>query len=162
MKVKRHERSNTYCGPAALSLITGKHVDKCVEAIHSVYRNDFLSGGRRRPVRGTSRFEMISVLKQFGYQSSKLSIPTFPQRLLTLVGFRYWLRKNGWEPESVYLVNVTGHWLVMKGIKLFDNANPEGIFFGKYGRRRRRVMHAWKVERTVHPVPSASSHQPAV
>jgi hypothetical protein len=54
MKVRRGERSNTFCGPAALSLITGKHVDKCVEQVHE-YRDGL---GKRRNVRGMSNWEM--------------------------------------------------------------------------------------------------------
>src|ERR1700675_4110597 len=166
MKVKRNERSNTFCGPAALSLITHKHVDNCVKTIHSLYRNDFLTGGRRRNVRGVSRYEMLQALGKLGYKATVLpigpggSLPyelrNLPKTCMskngpTLVSFRRWLRKNGTDAKTIYLLNVTGHWMVMKGIKMFDNANPEGVTFGKYTKRRRRVQLAWQIAKLDAP-----------
>jgi hypothetical protein len=148
MKVKRNERSNTFCGPAALSLITHKHVDNCVKEIHALYKRDgFLSGGRRRSVRGVSRFEMLQVLTRLGYDAQVLPVVDKP----TLVSFRRWLRERGTDAKRIYLLNVTGHWMVMRGIKLFDNANPEGVTFGKYTKRRRRVQRAWVIARRDEP-----------
>jgi hypothetical protein len=151
MKVRRGERSNTFCGPAALSLITGKHVDKCVEQVHE-YRDGL---GKRRNVRGMSNWEMTWVLGRMGFQQSKLNVP---KQNPTLVALMRWIkRQDFWDAKNVYLVNVTGHYVVMKGIKLFDNRNPEGVFFGRYEHRRWRVKHVWEVmRRDACPVPAAS------
>lgn len=157
MKVKRGERSNSFCGPAALSLITGKHVDKCVQEVHHYRRN--WSPERRHTVRGMSNWEMTWTLGRLGFQQSKLCLP---KQNPTLVAFMRWLkRQERWSAKKVYLINVTGHYVVMKGIKLFDNRNPEGVFFGKYNHRRWRVKHVWEIRRQdACPVPSESSRQP--
>jgi hypothetical protein len=165
MKVKREERSNTFCGPAALSLITGKHVDECVKEVHA-YRNlckdPDCCDPALRSVRGMSNTEMLRVLLNmkhqntpvsslFGYDTSSL------KENPTLVTFMRWLKRQGrWDAKKVYLLNTTGHYVVMKGIKLFDNRNPEGVFFGKYNRRRVRVKYAWEVRKASCPVPSGS------
>lgn len=163
MKVKRREDSNSFCGPAALSLLTGKHVDKCVEEIH-IFRNVYY-GFRRHAVRGMTNQEMRSVLARMGFSIN----PVFHAQIAsnfrgstTIVGVMRWLKRQpGWNPKKKYLINVTGHYVVMKGIKLFDNKNPNGVFFGKYNHRRIRVRQAWEVSRkNARPVPSASSRQP--
>jgi len=177
MKVKRSERSNSFCGPAALSLLSGKHVDDCVKEVHA-YRNrdGFLSGFRRRSVKGMSNTEMLRVLLRMGYDNTGVcSLNGYNMKTLagpeyivvpkvitapTLVAFMRWLKKQPqWNAKKTYLINITGHYIVMKGIKLFDNRHPEGIFFGKYGHRRARVKYAWEVaRRTTHRAFSASSH----
>jgi hypothetical protein len=90
-----------------------------------------------------------------GFQQSKLNVP---KQNPTLVALMRWIkRQDFWDAKNVYLVNVTGHYVVMKGIKLFDNRNPEGIFFGRYEHRRWRVKHVWEVmRRDACPVPAAS------
>lgn len=150
MKVKRGERSNSFCGPAALSLITGKHVDECVKHVHD-YRNSVEC--RRRNVRGMSNWEMTWTLRRMGFEQSKLMLP---KQNPTLVAFMRWLkRQNHWDAKATYLIHVTGHYVVMKGIKLFDNHHPEGIFFGKYDHRRWRVKHAWAIrQQSSCPVPA--------
>jgi hypothetical protein len=164
MKVKRGERSNTFCGPAALSLLTGKHVDACIKVIHAHRYYD-------RPVRSMDRHEIIQILNNMGYLINTrfhweldyyyVKRNTKP----TLVKLMRWLKKQEhWSPKKKYLILVTGHYVVMKGIKLFDNSNPEGVFFGKYGRRRRRVSQVWEITKrckrpTSRPVPSGSPRQ---
>jgi hypothetical protein len=165
MKVKRGERSNTFCGPAALSLITGKHVDKCVKEVRD-FRND-RHGFQRRNVRGMWNAEIVRVLDRMGFVSERKYPFEYDTLKLdpTLVAFMRWLKKRGqWSAKKVYLINVTGHYLVMKGIKLFDNRHPEGVFFGKYDHRRRRVKYVWEVTKrckrsTSRPVPSGSPRQ---
>lgn len=149
MRVRRGERSNTFCGPAALSLITGKHVDECVEDVHALWRNSFVSGGRRRAVRGMSNSEMHYALLRSGYYAKP--VPTAlcgTGAKPTIARFVRWLKRQPhWHPKKLWLVNVTGHYVVVRGIKLFDNHNPEGVFFGKYAHRRVRVKHAWEIVR---------------
>ena len=150
MKVRRREGDNTFCGPAALSALTGRTVDSCVKEVHAARGYDgFLSGYRRRPVKGMHNWEMTRALARLGFHARPMLVCGKP----TIAGFMRWLKKQPyWSPEKRYLINVTGHYVVMRGIKLFDNHNPEGVFFGKYGHRRVRVKHAWEVARTKQPL----------
>lgn len=42
--VRRNATSNPFCGPAALSIITGLHVDECVKLIQQRIGNKLISG----------------------------------------------------------------------------------------------------------------------
>jgi len=134
MKVIRNDRDNRYCGPAALSLITGRPVSECTEelrrhtgqrAIRGVYRNDLLDVSRRMGTR------LINVPV----------IGTPGQQRPTLVKLLRQLRER--HADDVYLINITGHYIVLKGIKLFDNVNPDGVFIRRYAHRRKRVKYVW-------------------
>lgn len=171
MRVKRGASSNTFCGPAALSLLTGRHVDKCVQEVHFYRRR--LRGHAllcedldccnsvRYSVSSMDKSEITRVLVRMGYTINTAFHWELdkPKRKPTLVAFKRWLKRQPcWSPKKKYLVLVTGHYVVVKGIKLFDNANPDGVFFGKYNGRRRRVSQAWEVtRRAVCPVPSEPS-----
>jgi hypothetical protein len=160
MKVKRNADSNKFCGPAALSLLTGRHVDSCIKEIRAFRNRDgFLSGFRRRPVKGMDKTEVVRVLNRMGYMPQTVfhwELDHVPLKSLdeqdsgkpTLVAFMRWLKKHPcWSPKKKYLVMVTDHYVVVRGRKLFDNHNPEGVFFGRYDRRRKRVIQAWEVAR---------------
>lgn len=138
--IRRGPRSNSYCGPAALAAITGRHVDDVTATLRIVMG--------ARPVRGTSKGAMVKALELMGYRSDLEYISrmaAIQKKFPTLAG---WLRATGPKgdyarSDAPYLVLVTGHWIVIKGRKLYDNRHLEGVFAGKYEHRRKRVQFAW-------------------
>jgi hypothetical protein len=139
MKVNRAVHSNTYCGPAALSLLTGQHVDICTHLLKK-FRNS------TRPVAGVYNREVFNVLDYFGFIATPL--PPCTGAGQTVAGFLRNLQDR--EPDAMYLINTTHHYLVLRGRKLFDNHHPEGIFIRQYPHRRSRVCSAWRVWQRPH------------
>jgi hypothetical protein len=130
MRVLRRENSNTFCGPAALSLITGKSVDDCVSVLKRVRQST-------RAVKGVYNEEMREALGHLGYRMHVLPVRGKP----TLARILRSLKERG--PEHIFLINTTGHYVVLRGRKIYDNKNPEGIFVRHYRHRRARVYATW-------------------
>jgi hypothetical protein len=130
MQVIRSKHSNHYCGPAALSLLTGRHVDDCAATLRRLLN--------RRRVTFVHVLDMPAALSQMGHNATPLS-----HHGTTLVGLTRLLRTR--TPEQRFLVATTHHYLILCGRKIYDNHNPTGIFFGKYNHRRYRVKFVWEV-----------------
>jgi len=132
VRVLRSVASNQFCGPAALSLITGKSVDDCVSVLKDVRQSS-------RAVKGVYNGEMREALSHLGYRMYVLPVrgrPTFARLLRSL-------KERG--PEHIFLINTTSHYVVLRGRKIYDNKNPEGIFVRQYQHRRARVYASWIV-----------------
>lgn len=142
MRVLRREGSNQFCGPAALSLITGRSVDDCVGVLKDVRHSS-------RAVKGVYNGEMREALTHLGYRMHVLPVRGRP----TLARLLRSLKERG--PENIFLINTTGHYVVLRGRKIFDNKNPEGVFVRQYRHRRARVYASWIVAtETQHFAPS--------
>lgn len=140
MKVIKNPGDNSYCGPAAISLLTGHHVSLCCHYMRQV------TG--KRAIRAASNGSMVATLIKMGKRVRE--VPIHDNRVCqtlrrkpTLVGLVRLLRDR--EPHQRFLIRTTTHFLVLRGRMVYDNLNPEGVFFGKYNRRRLRVSHVWEV-----------------
>lgn len=150
MQVKRNAKSNGFCGPAALSLLTGEHVDDCVAAVREIRK-------ARRPnkrvcIRGMHNLEMLRVLRNLGFQYNPLHArPDYPVRprskhagnAPTLAQFLRWKRDR--TPSQRFLLCTRNHYLVLRGNKIYDNNNPTGVFIRQYNHRRKRITAVWEV-----------------
>ncbi len=132
VQVIRNKGDNTYCGPAALSLLTGHHVSLCCHYVRKVRFN-------ARPVKAISNGTMVRTLEHMGKKVAPVTFTGSP----TLVGLVRRLRAR--RPAQRFLIRTTGHFLVLQGRRVYDNLNPTGVFFGKYNHRRYRVLAAWEV-----------------
>lgn len=150
MQVKRDEKSNRYCGPAALSLLTGEHVDKCVIALRDVRRAR--RPGKRVAIRGVHNVEMLRALRDFGFHYNALHVQLdYPIKhkskgaayYPTLVKFLQWKRDR--TPDQRFLLSTGHHYVVLRGNKIYDNYHPAGVFIRQYEHRRVRVRSAWEV-----------------
>lgn len=139
MTLLRNKSSNTYCGPAALALLTDQHVDAVTYTLRCL-RNG-------RSVRGVYSEQMLEALRLLGHRavftptmSAEHNLygtyPTLTQALRAL---------KGRGADDRFLVLITGHYIVLKGRKVFDNKHPEGIWLKECPYRRRRVRGVWKV-----------------
>ena len=114
--------NNKYCGPGALSILTGQPVNRCAEAIR-------LHTGQKA-VRGTHLIYM--------HQALQKSLPPLWAKDHTISVAEGWCKwgqrmslKNFFSPtnewvkkhpfDSTYLVQVTGHFVVVKAGKVADN-----------------------------------------
>ncbi len=157
----------TWCGPYAMTVLTGWSYEKCEEALKEV-RGDsgtmLLVGGgmswgsRSKPIKGTRPSEIRPALWKLGFNmSDKVSTirpnvdptrRTTPQALgARFPTFAAWTKTRTPEERKMWLlVNVTGHWVVVKGNKVWDiTTKVTGDFLTKFGCRRVRVKGYYQV-----------------
>lgn len=103
---------NSYCGPGAISALTGKTTDQVADVIKKAYNKPY--------VKRTTWSHLKTALQAFGY------IRRWPQRPEMVAvhshaaGTQY--RKptlNNWSkimPQGEYIVNVPGHWVVIRKV----------------------------------------------
>jgi len=119
---------NHFCGPAALSSITGKTAEFCAERLEAVR-------GKGK-IYGVEKAVMIDTLFSLGYQASHLWFMRPSPRKPNL---QEWIRDHSGNDNHMYLINVTGHYLVYKNGILIDNDN--GWIKLKNRSRSRRYAH---------------------
>ena len=57
-----------------------------------------------------------------------------------------WLKTR--DRKKTYLVNITGHYIVVSGDKTIDNQSGEWHSVRKSKHRRKRVGYAWEIKST--------------
>jgi hypothetical protein len=130
---KLNKNRSTWCGPAAISIITGCGYDCAVDLMKSV------SG--RPMIKGVYNGWMLQALRRLGYDCG--TPEEFTDWRPTLA---WWLRTRDPEDmQTTYLVNVTHHYVVVRGRKIADNKTTVPVFLRQYPRRRARVIKAWKI-----------------
>lgn len=104
-KVTQGNSTNTYCGPAALSIITGMSVEECITAIRVEIGDT--------PIAGIFYPTLLKVLKNLGYiYEERVSWRKTPAHIPCLIVFR-------------------GHFGVYVGGKYYDNTfRTDGYFSG--------------------------------
>lgn len=139
--LKRDVETRPYCGPTAIGVITGKPLSKVLATIRQVRGDN--ADARKRPVKGMSNWEVIGALKLLGW---KVTAKIVFDQAKTLASF---LRTRAKSLMNVHLlINVTLHYVVVKGRKFADSyTNGEPVFISKAPHRRKRVKHVWVVEK---------------
>ena len=136
--------TNTFCGPAAISVITGCTAECAVEWFR--LRREKRAGptptGRPRQIRGVYHSEMRWVLTQLGYTSRETAYWTRDDRP-TLAAFI-----KGRDRKATLLVSYGGHLVVMQGNTALDGGHR--LWVGDLPRRRARVSRAWIIEPLVN------------
>lgn len=144
--------ANTFCGPAALSALTGQPVEAVTEVLRQV------TG--KTAIKGVSWSAMERAIPLLGYQLSYVPLGMYALRG-DIIGWQRltlakWLklpvattfRTCGPRlPHETFLVCITDHYLVVRGRKIVDNCNMDGVFLRKYRRRRATVCRVWLVEK---------------
>jgi hypothetical protein len=129
----RGKGGRCWCGPAALSIITGRDYDDVRFTLRAV--------SHRKRIMGVSVREMKEAFVAMGYEVEdadrylSFERPTLAQ----------WYRRTKPEPGKVYLLTLTNHYVVISGRKIADNLNPGSVFFGKYAKKRQRVRRVMLV-----------------
>lgn len=127
------KRYNKYCGPFAVGYVTGTNPNVAAK----MFRD--LTG--RRSIKGVYNSEMQRVLQRECQIENEWAYNTKEVRP-TLAA---WLRQH---PRGLYVVCVTGHYVVVDGRKIYDNTHPGGVPAKDWRKRRVRVRRAWKLARS--------------
>jgi hypothetical protein len=125
-------RRVTWCGPAALSIITGLDYETCRSALTRI---------GNRTIKGSYNHEMVAALRFFGYTIEQDDYPSRP----TLAAWTR--RRKGDDATAMFLVNITRHYVVVQGRKACDNVTRTPVFLKDMRLRRSRVERVWKVTR---------------
>jgi hypothetical protein len=137
---------NTYCGPFALGYLLGITPDEAAALIREdrqqrQYRfgQANLWGGRPKQltVRGVYNHEMVRILENHTHIQQRTGYYV-PKPTLAA-----WLKGK----SGLWLVNVTSHYVVLDGRKLYDNGHREGVPLREWKKRRVRVGQAWQIQR---------------
>lgn len=135
---------NHFCGPAAISVLTGCTAECAVEWFR--LRREKRAGptptGRPRQIRGVYNNEMRWVLTQLGYTSRETGYWT-RDNAPTLAAFL-----NGRDRQATLLVVYGRHLVVMRGNMAVDDGRR--LWVSDLPRRRARVSRAWVIEPLVN------------
>lgn len=145
MTLHKAEGRNTYCGPAALSILTGKPTHDTARAIREVTGKQRVFGVSNGALERTARHMGLELFVVADYRGNGTSTrPTFTQWLQRRVA----LREQGGKANGTYIVTLTGHYVVVQidgpHVRISDRSN-HAVSFEKYGRPRKRVKVVWKV-----------------
>ncbi|HEX5426614.1 MAG TPA: hypothetical protein VFW94_23960 [Candidatus Acidoferrales bacterium] len=131
---------NSYCGPAALAYVT--RTDPDTAAAH------LRRWGRLRAVKGVSNDLLQFTMRQLGIQFHFC----MPTQLRWNSKRGKWIKPtlSCWMdavPDGEYIVNITGHYIVVHNDLVFDNRFHLGKSVCVCPYLRRRVKAAWRIER---------------
>lgn len=139
------DTSRTWCGPSAISAITGWSVD---EAARWLWQRRGKKG-TPKGVRGTYPSEVCACLGAAGFGTLRIRTrrlghddrPTLAE----------WMRKRGPElRKATVLLSVGHHWVVVRGRKFVDSHTLEPVSIRKAPHRRSRVKYAFVVVKPKH------------
>ncbi len=151
-KVNMDLKDRLWCGPAAVSCITGQPVS----IVHSLIKKYRIRQGYPKNGRwithidGTYKEDLHYVFKKFAHtlrpyrefildydvDLRKCDAPTLGS----------WLKnRSPRELEKTFLVHITGHWCLVKGDFYFDNHLARPIRISKIKGKKTRVHHVYEV-----------------
>lgn len=139
--VNRKPRGNRYCGPAAISAVTGKDTDEAAALIRSV------TG--QRAVIGTSKWGLLRALNKCGIAAA--GVDMFAQRANkdrpTLAAYLKTIQHRR-QAGRVYLISAGHHWQLVEGRRFVCAITEEVVSVrDKRVRRRGRVEACWELLR---------------
>jgi hypothetical protein len=137
-------RGNRFCGPAAISIITGLDTAQSAALIRQ--------GTNKRSVQGTSIYEVSRALNDLGYGVNSVAKvnPLAPRTNPTLAA---WLRDTTKTRGShVYLISAGNHWQVVQGRRFCCGQTGEIVSIrDDKVKRRARVRGVWRIEPQFEP-----------
>jgi hypothetical protein len=150
-KQKKNWGKQGYCGPAAVSALCGVTVARACDTI-----NDVMGYKASRKVRGTRAYEVTRAITRLGkvVGRNKIGSRKSDQYVYHAHSGRTTVKRPSVtqvlkqvKRTKAYLVGITGHWIVIKGNKAYDNAHPDGWSIRKPGAkyRKAKVTGVWCV-----------------
>jgi len=131
------ERGKTwYCGPFAFAAITGNSFVESRARLNRARLNRANDRPENRGIRGCSDWTLTCALNSSGYHPS-LFYRT-PSGGVDRKNLNQWLKTLSRDDDSIYLVLLTGHWIVVKGRSvMIDNhtSRPVPVFMGPWQRK---------------------------
>lgn len=134
MKLHNVQRKgNRYCGPAALSILTGCDTGQAAALLRKA------SG--RRAIKGTYHSEMLDALRLLGITPYRIAhqgqLPTLAQ----------WHRETRRSADEVILLSVGYHFAVVQGRRYVCGLTTTPVPLRKAPKWRARVRAAWKLQK---------------
>lgn len=127
---------NRYCGPSALSIITGRTTTEAATRVR------YFTG--KRAVTGVDARTLLAVLEDWGYTAVPLhAVPKGQGPTLAA-----WLKDTPRPAGKVFLVCAGWHWQVISGRRYACGRTAGGkpvSIRDKRVKRRARVSHVWEV-----------------
>jgi hypothetical protein len=140
--VRNPDKIKTWCGPGALSILTGNRVEYCARKIAKV-RNEARRTSWFTPkrIQGVQNYEMRHALEQMGYQMIKL----LDVEDITLGRWidTYCTKHH----RAIILVNVTDHYVVTHLGQVNDNRSKRPCPVQEHSSRRCKIQNAWIIQR---------------
>lgn len=147
-----------WCGPSALSIITGRTVNYCAQLIadeRNRHSNWYKGKGTSKQVKGTYNSEIRAALKTMGFEMVQVSIPMHhhrhqvmsinPAPFVMPTLHRYMRERGGEQWKGVMLINVTDHYVVAHRDQICDNRTP--AHYTKHHTRGKKIEKAWLIKR---------------
>jgi hypothetical protein len=126
-----------WCGPSALSIITGKPYSTTLELLKEGRSPGYKGNGPL--VKGTGSWEMRRALNKLGYRVMEMSLE--PDQT-----FAAWTRERpASEVKHMVLLVVGNHWVVVQGRKACCGIVKKPTFIRSMRKRRGRVTEAYRI-----------------
>lgn len=142
--LRNPEKIRTWCGPGALSILTGNRVEYCAGKVAKLRNKGRLkSWWSARRVKGVGNFEMRYVLDHMGYEAIRLHDHDCKGK--TLQG---WINTySSKHHRAICLVNVTDHYVVSHLGHINDNRSKRPCPVKEHSSKRRLIECAWIVRK---------------
>jgi hypothetical protein len=153
--------SRGFCGPTVIAAITRQPLSVVLTAARRATYPDWDSMTRRPPIKGMSTGQVRRTLNLLGYDMRQCSTfdlkPTKGWGVAGRPSLAKWFKtRTEAERKNLVIVNVTNHWVLVKGNKFLDTmtgGRPVRIGLAP-GRRKRvektfivtKLKSLWKVE----------------
>ena len=154
-------QAKAWCGPAAISMLTGTPISKIEKMVRRIRNENSLSSQKeyKKPVKGMLNQETLKVLKRLGAKVTirdaliktviQPSVIRIPDQWMLLLEARYpqtlatFVEDTKFE-KYPYLINVRSHYMVSYKGKVADNNHVIPVKPSK-ARPKRRIYNAWQV-----------------
>jgi hypothetical protein len=140
-------RGRAFCGPTAMSAVTGLPISEIREMIRDVWGKT-KSNGHAMPVMGLDNASLLASMRRFGWEvADTADCENGPDERRNRFRLGDFLDAKG--DDGPFIVNVTGHYYAVSQGEICDTFSclPKEIVRFRKGRAR-WVKRWWKFERT--------------
>jgi hypothetical protein len=141
-------RNRAFCGPTAISAVTGQPISEIRETIRETCRT-LDAAGRKAKIMGVANSELLIAMGTFGWKVvEEMENQWFPRPLdrsrAPRYRFQQFLEEHG--HDGPYVVNVTGHYIAVGWGEACDTYTKLPIEITRWNkaRGRRWVQNWWK------------------
>jgi hypothetical protein len=143
-------RTRAFCGPTAISAVTGLPISQIRDAIRSAGGKKLTADGRAHPIMGVSNADLLAAMEALGWrvvdkmQGVDYRLPAKermkPYRLREFFDYAQ-------MHEGPFIVNVTGHYIAVSEGEVCDTYTKLPIPLVRWKRGlNRHVKHWWKFD----------------
>ena len=156
--LKKIGKHPTWCGPSALSILTGRSVNHCARLIakrRNKKRGWYNGKGTSKQVKGSSNHEVKMALDAMGFEMIEVKVPlkhhkhqvyAVNQAAFVTPTLRAYMAERGGEQwKTPMLINVTGHYVTALKDEVSDNHSTS--HYSKHPHRLKKIEKMWIVRR---------------